>query len=209
MFNIAIADDHLLFSLGLKELLVTEIEFNVVGIAKNGADLITIIDHNHVDLAIIDIRMPVLDGVSTCKKLRVKYPNLKIIVLSMFAEISIATELKKIGAHGYIFKDSDNIEIINHVYCVRDGKTAFPEISEISETNFYYAAFKNDFQNTLTRREIEITSLIRMGLTSNKIALKLFISLNTVKQHRKHILKKLRLNNIQELVAYAISHNIK
>jgi len=156
----------------------------------------------------VDIKMPVMDGVSACRKLRVDHPRLKIIVLSMFAEISIATELKKIGVHGYLFKDTDHIEIINYIYGVSNGKKVFPEISETSPVNFYLPLSINNARQILSSREVEITSLIRRGLTSGKIASKLFISLNTVKQHRKHIFKKLNLTNIQELVTYAIVNNI-
>jgi DNA-binding NarL/FixJ family response regulator len=208
MLNIAIADEHLLFSRGLKKLLETERSFNVVEIAKNGDELIDIVSRHNIHLAIVDLRMPAMEGMAVCKELRSCHPNLKIIMLSVLEETSIAEELKNVGVDGYIYKTCEPKDFIDAIYSVCGGHTVFPEYSSGAKITLAQLPFTKQFGFNLTSREKEIISLISRGFTSPAIASKLFISINTVKGHRKHILKKLYLNNAQGLVAYAITHGL-
>jgi len=205
MLNIAIADDHRLFSQSLKQLLETEKKFNVVGIGRTGEELIDIVSRTQVNLVIVEYRMPGMDGVTACKKLRLLFPNLKIIMLSTFEEAGIANELKNIGVNGYFSKTSESVDFINAIYSIWEGKTIFPEYLSTATIKSFQPALTMQVTIDLTAREKEIISLISRGLTSQAIAANLFISINTVKGHRKNILKKLNLKNIQELVAYAIA----
>jgi DNA-binding NarL/FixJ family response regulator len=208
MLNIAISDHHPLFAHGLKHLLETETRFNVVGIGMNELELVDIISRHNVNIAIVDLPMPVMDGMASCKKLRLSHPSLKIIMVSVLEEASIANGLKNIGINGYISKTCKNVDFIKAIYTVWEGKTIFPEYNSTATIKLFQPPLPIHDIVDLTGREKEIVSLVGRGFTSPNIADKLFISINTVKGHRKNILKKLHLKNIQELVAYAIANNL-
>lgn len=205
MLNIAIADDQPIFSQGMKQLLETQNRFNVVGIGKNESELNELVSRHSVNLAIVDFGGTLIKRMMICKKLRLSYPGLKIIVISTSEETNICRELKSIGVSGYIFKSCEGIDFINAVNAVWQGKTVFPEAfsKETEKSQIFF--MPEQVASELTAREKEIVSLVGRGFTSPAIAEKLYISINTVKGHRKNILKKLNLKNIQELVAYSIA----
>jgi two-component system, NarL family, nitrate/nitrite response regulator NarL len=205
MLNIAISDKHPLFAHGLKHLLETETRFNVVGIGRNELELVDIISRHNVNLAIVNLQMPVLVGLAACKNLRLSYPGLKIIVLSTIEATNMAGEFQNIGVNGYISKSCEGTDLIKTINTVWEGKTAFPEYFSTATIKSSVPLLPVYNAGELTSREREIVSLVGSGFTTPAIAANLFISINTVKGHRKNILKKLNLKNIQQLVAYAIA----
>ncbi len=206
MLNIAIADDHLLFAQSLKHFLEAEKNMNVIGIARNGLELLEIVAQHQIGLAIIDIRMPVMDGVATCKALRSLHAEIKIVMISMFEEAGLANELKSLGANGFISKTCSGADLINAINAAYSGEALFSRFGSGEEIEMPRPAIARPNIGELTNREKEIVSLIGKGFTSPAIAAKLFISINTIKEHRKNILKKLNLKNVQELVAWAITN---
>lgn len=185
MLNIAIADDQPIFSHGMKQLLETQSRFNVVGIGKNESELNELVSQYPVNLAIVDFGGTLIKRMTACKKLRLTYPGLKIIVVSISEETSISQELKSIGVSGYISKSCEGMEFINAVKTVWEGKTVFPEPVSTDTIKSQRSFLPEQAIYDLTIREEEIVSLVGRGFTSPAIAEKLFISINTVKGHRK------------------------
>lgn len=208
MINIAIADDHLLFAQSLKQFLETEKNINVVGLAGNGLELLQIVSCHKVNLVVVDIRMPVMDGFTTCKALKSFHPDIKIVLLSMFEEAHPANEFKHIGASGYISKSCSGADFMNVIFAVHRGETVLPEEYNVEKRELSGQTQAGQPAGELTSREREIVSLIGRGLTSPAIAAKLFISVNTVKEHRKQIFRKLNFSNVQEVVAYAVTQRL-
>jgi DNA-binding NarL/FixJ family response regulator len=208
MLRIAIADDNTLFSYGLKQILWFEKEFEIVRLVKNEIELFAVLQNFPIDVAIVDVRMPGMDGLNIFNKLHDQYPKLKIIGISMFEDFKIAAELKRIGVQGYLFKTLDTGDLLNYIVQISHGKTVFPEIIQTTVIDHGESVQSAHTHQQLSEREKEIVALIAQGHTSSQIATKLFISVNTVKNHRKNILRKVHANNMQELVTYAIFHNI-
>lgn len=201
-----IVDDHQLILDGIKALLKEEESVNIVGEASNGKEAIDIIDLLETDVVLLDIDMPVMDGIETSKILHQKYPNLAIIILSMHAEKGLIKNLVEIGVKGYLLKNSSRAEILKALNEVMEGNSYFsPEVT-LSLLNKSSENRTRQSEIILTDREEEVLRLIASGFTNKEIAEKLFISHRTVDTHRTNLMKKLDVNNLAGLVSYAIKH---
>lgn len=206
--RIIIADDHPVLRNGIKSILSGTPGYDVVGEADNGAQALKIVGSLKPDIAILDITMPDVNGITVTKRITEEFPGTKVIILSMHTELTNTIEAFRAGAMAYVLKDSAPDEIIRAIEKVRGGnKYASPALTEDLLNGFVEVIKKeqaHDPFDTLSQREKEILKLIADGATSKEIAEKLFISVSTVKSHRNNIMKKLSVNDTASLVKIAI-----
>ncbi|HXL54826.1 MAG TPA: response regulator transcription factor [Chitinophagaceae bacterium] len=208
--NLLIADDHQLIIDGLTKILETEKAIGEIYSANNGREAVDKVSTHNIDCVIMDINMPVLNGLEATKLIKKEKPEIKIIVVSMFCDAAIVNKMLKAGADAFINKDTGKSELLKAIDKVMQGeKYISPEIS----TNlFTHLTDRNvniqENEKHLTIREIEIIRYIADGLTNNEIADKLFLSIGTVDTHRKNMLAKLHLKNSAALVKYAAEHKL-
>ncbi len=207
-----VVDDHPIFVDGITGLLKDTPEFEIIGTAHNGQDFLDKIKNNQPDIVLMDINMPVMDGIVATKKLKEKYPDIKVIALTMFNDIRFIKELLEIGAKGYVLKNISREDIIKAIFTVSEGKpyldTAVQEnvissMSSVAGEDELNDKEADSMIKNITTREMEILQLIALGLTSQDIAEKLFISKNTVETHRKNLLAKLNVKNTASLLKFA------
>jgi RNA polymerase sigma factor (sigma-70 family) len=209
MTRLLIADDHQMFVDGLKSLLEDENELCVIGEAKNGLEVLVICDREPVDIVIMDINMPIMDGIQTSRELSKKHPSVKILGLSMYNDRDYISDILKAGALGYVLKNTGKENLLSAISTIRSGSNYLSE--EVSKTllsSFIKNARYEHAMEKLSDREKEVLDCIASGLTTQEIGEKLFISKNTVETHRKNLLYKLRARNTAELVNNAYKHRL-
>ncbi len=204
--KIIIADDHPLFRKGLKYTLRTDDQFEIAGEASNGNDAITLIENFSPDIAIIDIGMPICDGITVAQRVLPKMKKLKIIFLTMHAEPSILKKAIEIGAKGYLLKDSIEDEIIDAINAVYNGRMY---IDPIVSGYLLHDGDGTPIQLLLenfTKMEYKIIKSVANNKTTHEIAEELFISERTVDRHRSNICKKLDLTGNNALIKYVLAN---
>jgi DNA-binding NarL/FixJ family response regulator len=206
MIKVIIADDHQMFIEGIKSLLGSERDIKVVGEALNGKAVLAELGRNKVDIVLLDINMPEMDGIETTKQIRQSYPDVKILMLTMYNNQEFIFGLMNAGASGYILKNTGKTELVEAIMAVQAGKTYYSkDVTETILANFTKkpAEQKMDLAQ-LTEREKDVLKLIAQEYNTGEIAEKLFISTNTVETHRKNLLSKLHAKNIAGLVKFAV-----
>lgn len=208
--NLLIADDHQLIIDGLIKILETEKTIGEIYSANNGKEAAEKTLIHDIDCVIMDINMPVLNGLEAAKLIKKENPEIKIIVVSMLCDASIVNKMLKAGADAFINKDTGKEELLKAIDKVMNGEKYISP--GISNNLFTHLSDRNvnapENEKHLTPREIEIIRYIADGLTNNEIAAKLFLSPVTVDTHRKNILAKLHLKNTAALVKYAAEHKL-
>jgi len=207
MVRILIADDHQMLIDGIRVLLEGVEAFKVVGQATNGFEVLDFIEKEPVDLIIMDINMKDMDGVAATREVKKKYPDIKILMLSMFGSKDYIEKVLRAGADGYILKNKGKEELQAAIETVMDGRSYFsPEVTErIMDGLQRKKTLETDpMLVELTEREKDVLKLLVQEMTSNEIAEKLCISFHTVETHRKNLISKLPVKNTVGLVKYAI-----
>lgn len=200
--KIVLADDHTIVLDGLKLILSANENFEVVGEAENGKEVLAILEKEKVDIVILDINMPEMDGITCARHIKSEHKNVKVIVLTMYAQKSFIEEIVKIGIDGCLLKNNTGKELEEAILRVHTGRSYYDQIQSFTSEKEEIQAYK------LSVREIEIIRCLSEGKTSPEMADKLFISEHTVKTHRKNILRKLNIHSTPELVQYAINNGI-
>lgn len=201
MLKIAIADDHKLFAQGVANLLKEEADFEVVGIFKNGRELLRFMDTNSVDVILTDMNMPGMDGMALIENLRGNQIKTKIIVLSMYDDEKIYKECVRLGVNAYVLKDADPDELIYTIREVAEDRHIMNfqrVLKQMDGSSSYDDSYKLKYQ--LSKREIEVLKLITDGKSNKEIAATLALSVYTVETHRKNIHHKLGVSNSIELL---------
>jgi len=207
MIQIIITDDHPSLREGIGALLKQESDIEVIGFAENGADLLAQLEIKKPDLVLVDINMPVMNGIEATKEIKIKYPEIKVIVFSQYDEKRFVKRVLKEGANGYILKSATSNEMARAIRMVMNGGTYLSE--ELPNVFAEKTKRKPDYLFAdLTSREIEILKLICDEKTTEEIASILFISHNTVESHRSNILLKVGVKNTAGLVKWAIENEI-
>jgi len=205
---IVLVDDHTLFRNGLKTLIDSFGNYEVVAEASNGVEFLEILDYITPEIVLLDISMPVMDGLTAISLALEKQPNLKIIVLSMYGEEEYYHKMSNAGAKGFLLKDSTIDEVQTALDMVYQGKHYFSQelLMNIVSTRQFSS---NDLVTIeLSEREQEVLILISRGMSNNDIADTLFISKRTVEKHRANLLEKTGCNNTATLVMWAIRNKI-
>lgn len=206
--SILVVDDHTIVRQGICKLLEGEENLDVVGEAKDGRDAIRKVEQLKPDVVLMDITMPSLNGVEATRHIKKIDPDVKVIILSMHSDGRFIRELFSIGASGYLLKSSTGDDIINAIAAAMNGETYLsPAVSKhvVEE----YVALKEKspqegFYAKLSNREREVLQLIAEGRSTKKIAEILCVSPSTVKTHRAKIMEKLEIDNLSQLVQFAI-----
>lgn len=208
-YNVMIVDDHALFRNGLKLLLNSFKDFKVVAEASNGVEFLNTIDVLPIDIVLLDIEMPEMNGITAAQKALEKIPDLKIITLSMYGDEDYYYKMVEAGVCGFLLKDSDIDEVYAALCSVVDGKNYFSqELLQNILRNIKNTEDEPEEFYDLSAREIEIIDLICKGLSNLEIGEKLFLSKRTVEKHRANILEKTDTKNTASLVMFAIKNKI-
>ncbi len=201
--SLLLIDDHPLIRKGIIQLLDLQPHISLAGEADGGTDGIQLIQQNQPDLVLLDLNMRNMDGLTTLKKIKKNWPEIKVIVLTVSDNPQNIYEAFQCHADGYLLKNTDPEKIIDHLTEVMNGETVIsPEVSKILSDA--PPQKKADSALNLTNREEEVLRLIADGLSNQEIGDRLGISVWTAKVHAKHILKKLGLSSRNELIVWAI-----
>ena len=212
--RILIVDDHPMIRQGIKSLLNDKERFDVADEAANGNEALQKLSEDHFDLVIMDIKMPEKNGIEATEEIVKRYPDVKVLAISMYDEQRYIVKMLQAGALGYVLKNTGKQELMTAIRTVMDGESYFSqEVSSIMMSQFMtrkatgvLEVSKEDIN--LTKRENEIIRLIAEELTNSQIADQLGISPRTVDTHRRNLLQKLDVKNTAGLVKYAIQHHI-
>ncbi|WP_027879253.1 response regulator transcription factor [Mesoflavibacter zeaxanthinifaciens] len=205
MINIVIADDHEIVVEGLRSLLENEEEIVIVGEAYDGEEVIPLLASNNVDVAVLDISMPKMDGVDLTKFIKTNYPHVKILILTMHNEIGFIRRIIEAGAHGYILKNKGKEELVRAIQALHSGNEYLGE--EVTKTLFSSIRNANVYgEIQLTKREKEVLKLIASSYTTPKISERLNIAPSTVETHRRNLIEKTGVKNSKGLVKFAIEN---
>ncbi|MEJ7558157.1 MAG: response regulator transcription factor [Pedobacter sp.] len=209
MINIIIAEDQKLVRKGIKMLLKEDPELNVVGEADNGLDVLNLLSKDVLaDLVLSDIAMPEMDGINLLSKLRVLYPKIKIVFLSMIDDFDQVAKAINEGAHGFLTKDIDRSELFFGIKFAMQGGVYIPgKLTVQLLSNFKSKDCMID-NRRFSSRELEVLNLIAGGMTNNEMAQKLFLSKRTIEGHRQELLKKTSTTNTASLIRKAVLSNI-
>jgi DNA-binding NarL/FixJ family response regulator len=206
--TIFLADDHTIVREGLAKVLEGEPDFQVVGQAENGREAITRVEQLRPDIVIMDIAMPMLNGIEATRHIKKVSPKTRVIILSMHSHDRYISELFSLGASGYLLKNSTGTDVIKAIRAALDGDTYLsPSISRKVIEDYVSLRQKSpreDLYSRLSNREREVLQMIAEGHSTRQISQILCVSPSTVKTHRSKIMEKLEIDNISQLVQYAI-----
>jgi two-component system response regulator NreC len=206
--TIFLADDHTIVRQGLAKLLEGEPNLKVVGEAENGREAVSKVDALRPDVVLMDIAMPILNGIEATRQIKKICPETKIIILSMHSHDRYINELFGLGASGYLLKNSTRIDIIRAIEAALDGDTYMsPSISRRVLEDYVSLRKKSpkeELYSQLSNREREVFQMIAEGRSTKEISEILCLSPSTIKTHRANIMEKLKMDNISQLIQYAI-----
>lgn len=209
--KVLIADDHQIVIDGLKLMLEGAENIRCVASAANGAEALAQLAEHPVDVLLLDVNMPVMDGIACCKAVSQLYPEVKILALSMMQEASLVKKMLKEGAAGFLLKNAGQEEVLDAIQKVHRGEKAFsPEILDLlmdSLSGVERKVPRGAFPR-ISRREKQILHLIVWEKTTQEIADELFISFSTVETHRRNLINKLDVRNTAGLVRVALEHGL-
>lgn len=209
MIHIVIADDHQIVIDGLKALLAQESDLKITGQALHGAALLEAVAQTGPDLVLLDIGMPVMDGITASRTLKKTHPALKILVLTTYADPKNIQEMLKTGVDGYLLKDSGKARFVEAIHAIMQGGKYFdPRVTEVIMNSLQPPKKGSATLTPLSPREKEIVRLIATGKSTAEMAEQLHLSLLTIETHRKNIYTKLGMNKIASLVRYAMDEGI-
>ncbi len=205
--KIVIVDDHEFFRKGVGMTIANLSFVELIGEASNGEDLLELLKITKPDIILMDIKMPKMDGITAAEKVKERYPDIKIVALSMFGEEKYLESMLQAGASGFLLKNVDKDGLERALAIIADGKQYFSEELLPYFTKKYTTKEPED-ASKLTKRELEVLLLVSKGLTNQEIADQLFISTRTIANHRANIYSKVGTKNAVELLIYAIKNKM-
>jgi DNA-binding NarL/FixJ family response regulator len=205
--RILLADDHVVVRRGLRALLETRQDFAVCAEAAEGREAVDLALKHKPDVAVLDVSLPVLNGIEAARQIRRGSPGTEVLIFTMHDSDELITEVLHAGARGYLLKSETDEQIINAVTALTRHKPYFSsQVSEALLDKFNAAA--SGQANVLTSREREIVQLIAEGNSNKRIAMLLDISVKTVETHRSAAMRKLNIRSTAELVRYAVRNKL-
>lgn len=207
-----LGDDHTLVRHGLRKILEERPDWEVVGEADDGRSAVRKVAALQPDIAVLDIGMPLLNGIDATRQIVRKAPGVKVLILSMHSDEAYVTRALNAGATGYLLKDSAGKDLIRAIAAVAEGQSFFsPAVSRMMLDDYVRRAAGSDAADrydTLSNREREIFQLVAEGRSNKEVAELLSISAATVETHRARVLQKLNVHNTAELVLYAVRRGV-
>jgi len=205
-YKTVIVDDHPIVISGISGLLSDFQIVDVVGKLQSGVALLDYIETNEVDLILMDIFLPVINGIDLCKTIKQKYSKIIIIGMSSQSERSLVIQFVQNGGNGYVLKSASFDEFKNCIYKAIDGEIVFSD--EVRAIISQPQSEDLDRIPSLSRREKDITLLLSKGKSTQEIADELFLSFLTVQTHRRNILQKYKVKNVAELITFLLKNNL-
>jgi DNA-binding NarL/FixJ family response regulator len=206
---VVIADDHSLVRQGLRRYLEMADGIEVVGEASTGGEAVDLVDRERPDIALMDIRMPEMDGLEAARTISARYPEVGIVMLTAYDDRHFVVEAVRAGARGYVLKARDAEHLTQTVRLVAGGNMVIdPQLVVVLADELNVAKHRERTAQSLTEREVEILQLLAFGHTNRDIAEKLFISPDTVKTHLEHIYQKLGATDRTAAVAEALRRRL-
>lgn len=210
--RILLADDHTVVRQGLRKVLEERADWEVVAEAGDGREAIRQAEELKPDIAIIDIAMPLLNGIEATRQIAKRSPSTRVLVLTMHSDEAYVNQMLQAGAAGYLLKESADVDLIQAVSAVSKGKSFFsPGVARVMLDDYVRQLAEKgitDRYESLSAREREIFQLIAEGKTNKEIAALLSISPSTVETHRARIMEKLDLHSAAEIVLYAVRKGV-
>jgi DNA-binding NarL/FixJ family response regulator len=205
--RVLLADDHRMVTEGLRRVLETE--FKVVGIVENGRELLHFKDKLKPDVIVVDISMPLLNGIDAIRQIKLTNKDVKVVFLTMHPDVAYAASALEAGAHGYVLKNSAPSELVTAIKHALRGETYITSSIESRLRTFYKERkVGRDILTGLTLRQREVLQLIAEGRTAKEIADVLNISLRTVEYHKYRLLKDIGIKSVADLTRFAVKHGI-
>lgn len=210
--RILLADDHTVMRNGLRLLLERQYDLEVIGEAADGREAVELAASGKPDVVVMDIAMPHLNGVEATRQIVNRSPHTAVAILSMHSDESYVIRSLKAGARAYLLKDSAEADLIAAIQAITRGKSFFsPAVSRLLKEDYMHQLAEvgaEDSYDLLTNREREVLQLVAEGKSNKDVANLLNLSLYTVETHRTHILQKLNLHSVPELILYAVRKGI-
>lgn len=207
--TILLVDDHQIFRDGLKGILQGVPGIEVIGEASDGWEAWEWMTENQVDLIVTDIQMSPMDGIAFTERVKLNLPDQRVLVLSMYDDVSVVQRIFEVEADGYILKNSGRDEFLTAINRIHEGSSFYNrEVMDILMQDLPKVKQSTDLPEILTARELEILTMICEELSTKEIADKLFLSPRTVETHRKNILQKTGVKTLVGLVKLAFASNI-
>ncbi|MEO9475398.1 MAG: response regulator transcription factor [Cyclobacteriaceae bacterium] len=206
--RILVADDHTLFRKGMVMMLKTFPGVKEVWDVEDGQKAVDFLKENPVDIILLDIDMPVMDGKDAARKILNRFPDVRIIMVSMHDSLATISELIEIGVHSYLLKSANPEEVQTAIQFIKNNDFYYNQIVAKALRNVTGTNSFSEERSGVTKREAEILRLICEELTMKEIGEKLYISEKTIHTHRKNLMKKTQAKNAVGLVKYAIQNNI-
>jgi DNA-binding NarL/FixJ family response regulator len=210
--RILLADDHTVVRQGLRKILEAKPQWEVVAEAADGREAVRQAEEFKPDIAIVDVAMPLLNGIEAVRQIVRKVSGTRVLVLSMHNDEAYVTQMLRAGAAGYLLKDSADVDLLQAVEAVAAGKSFFsPAIARVIADDYVRQLEDrgaSDRYELLSEREREIFQLIAEGKTNKEIAALLFLSPSTVDTHRSRIMEKLDVHSAAEIVLYAVRKGV-
>jgi DNA-binding NarL/FixJ family response regulator len=210
--RILLADDHTVVRQGLRKVLEESPDWEVVAEAGDGRDAVRQAQQLKPDIAILDIAMPLLNGIEATRQIMRHAPGVRVLILTMHADEAYVTQILQAGAAGYLLKDSADVDLVQAVKAVSRGRSFFsPAVARVMLDDYVRQLADRgitDRYDALSEREREIFQLVAEGKTNKEIAALLSVSPSTVETHRAHIMEKLDLHSAAEIVLYAVRRGV-
>ena len=213
MIRILIVDDHVLFREGIRTIVHHWEDFEVIGEASNGLDAFGLAGELMPDIILMDIAMPVMDGIQATKRIANAFPSIRIVMLTTSEDEEDLLSAIKVGAQGYLLKDTPSKRMHDKLRRMAQGETPLSGLMATKVLKEFGRSGNpthspDEYQEPLTDREHQILELLVEGLSNVEIAEKVYLSENTVKKHVHNILEKLHLNNRVEAAVYAVKERL-
>lgn len=209
MWRILLVEDQAIVRQGLKVILEQDEEITVAHEAENGQQALAVLEKYRVDFIMMDIRMPIMNGIEATRKIKQQWPEIKILILTTFNDDEYALQALKEGANGFLLKTADPGKLIEAVHsCMKGGLTIHDEVAAKFMPRLLQYSDRPVIDVELSSRELSITKLVGEGLTNKEIAAQLYLSIGTVKNHLTQILQKTGLRDRTQLAIYAVKHDI-
>jgi len=217
VIRVLIADDQLLMRDGLASLLNIQPRIDVVGTAENGQEAIALVADLLPDVVLMDVRMPVMDGIEATAEIHRRFPAIKVLMLTTFEDESYVIDALRAGAFGYVLKNTPALDLAQAIQMAHRGMvqlapSAMRKLAHSKENHTLSAAMKNDGENPLNRlteRELEVLRLVVNGASNKEIADTLVITEGTVKSHISNILSRLDARDRTQAAVIAVKHGLK
>lgn len=209
IIQLILADDHAVLLDGLCLLFKSQLDMQVIGTASNGREAVRLVAQKKPDVVVMDVAMPELNGIEATIHIRADFPETRVVILSEHSSPEVVSRSIQAGAHAFVCKESQGVEVIRAVRCAREGRSFLDSrIQQFSIAGFNGGGKHTNLLKDLSRREREVLQLVVEGKSSAEIARMIFLSPKTVETYRSRLMTKLNLSNVPQLVKFAIQHGM-